>query len=137
MVYWRRRIKKRAAYLCLCPNCAEVTHMMKMEIALDEERILRDGVYDLKKIWNKIDEKFLSACTRERLPDGSVMYSGEPNKDYYTAIMLAAAVLKKQSWFARYCTKWIWYDNDDNEGLPFQEIDILSRQRLKNSLFAS
>lgn len=111
--------------------------MMKMEIALDEERILRDGVYDLKKIWNKIDEKFLSACTRERLPDGSVIYSGEPNKDYYTAIMLAAAVLKKQSWFARYCTKWIWYDNDDNEGLPFQEIDILSRQRLKNSLFAS
>ncbi len=111
--------------------------MMKMEIALDEERILRDGVYDLKKIWNKIDEKFLSACTRERLPDGSVMYSGDPNKDYYTAIMLAVMYLEDRKWFAEYCGKWIWYDNEDDETLPYHIIDVLSRQRTDNRLFAS
>ena len=111
--------------------------MMKMLIALDEERVKSDGIYDLADMWRLIDERFKKACTKEVQSDGSVLYSGDPNKDYFTEINIAAMSFKRQPWFARYCTKWIWYDNDDNEELPFQDIDVLTRQRKSNPLFAA
>ncbi len=111
--------------------------MMKMLIALDEERVKSDGIYDLADMWRLIDERFKKACTKEVQSDGSVLYSGDPNKDYYTCISLGYIKLKNCSWFANYCVKWIWYDNDDNEELPFQDIDVLTRQRKSNPLFAA
>ena len=108
---------------------------MKMLIKLDEDRILRDREYDLIDIWHLIDKQFANECRKEIMHDGSVLYSGILNMDYYTRINLACIALKRYSWFARYCIKWIWYDNDDNEELPFQEIDILARQRKINPLF--
>ena len=112
----------------LCP-------MMKMLIQLDEERVLSDEKYALEDMWRIIDKQFAGECDKEVLPDGSVLYSGNPNKDYFTRINLAAMYLKNRKWFAEYCKRWIWYDNDDNEELPFQDIDVLSRQREKNPLF--
>lgn len=68
--------------------------------------------------------------------DGSVLYSGDSNKDYYTRINLAYWNLRHRNWFAKYCTKWVWYDNDDNEELPFQDYDVLAEERKDNTLFA-
>lgn len=110
--------------------------MMKMLISLDEERVLRDGKYPLANMWQKIDAQFEKCCKKEKQPDGSVVYAGEMQKDYYTQINLAAIYLKRQKWFAEYCNKWIWYDNEDDETLPYQEIDVLARQRRQNALFA-
>lgn len=109
--------------------------MMKMLIKLDEERVLRDGKYDLADMWRLIDEKFVGDCVKEVQADGAVLYSGNPMRDYYTRINLACLNLKQCHWFAQYCTKWIWYDNDDNEELPFQDIDVLARQRKNNPIF--
>ncbi len=111
--------------------------MMKMLIALDEERVKSDGIYDLADMWRVIDEKFKKACTKEVQSDGSVLYSGDPNKDYYTCIMLAYVILSERKWFAQYCSKWIWYDNDDDEELPFQDINVLLKERNRNPLFAA
>ena len=110
--------------------------MMKMLIKLDEDRIKTDGKYNRADLWRVIDGQFNNGCIKEVQPDGAVLYSGDPTKDYYTRINLAAIVLKKTHWFGKYCTKWIWYDNDDNEELPFQDIDVLERQRKNNPLFA-
>ncbi len=109
--------------------------MMKMEIKLDEDRVKRDGRFDIAELWQAIDKEFANACTKEVQPDGSVMYVGIPNKDYYSDINVAATVYKNTEWFAQYCVKWIWYDNDDDESLPFQDIDVLASQRAKNPLF--
>lgn len=57
---------------------------MKMLIQLDTERILEDGKYSLADIWQSIDGKFSPECIKEEQPDGSVLYSGNPNRDYYT-----------------------------------------------------
>lgn len=110
--------------------------MMKMLIQLDEERILREGKYDLNDMWRVIDKMFENGCTKSVQPNGEVLYSGDPMKDYYTRINLAYLNLKHRPWFAKYCTKWIWYDNDDNEELPFQDIDVLTEERKDNALFA-
>lgn len=110
--------------------------MMKMLIQLDEERVKKDGKYKLEDMWRVIDAKFDKyGCEKERQEDGSMLYKGNPEKDYFTCMMLAAMQLKHQKWFGRYCTKWIWYDNDDDEDLPFQDIDVLARERQKNPLF--
>ncbi len=104
--------------------------MMKMEIKLDEERIKRDGEYDVAELWTRIDKEFENACRKEVQPDGSVMYVGIPDKDYYTDINVAAMVFKQSRWFAQYCVKWIWYDNeyDNDDSSPFDEIDVLDNQ---------
>ena len=110
--------------------------MMKMLIQLDEEKVLSDEKYALEDMWRIIDKQFAGECDKEVQPDGSVLYSGNPNKDYYTKIMLAYMSLSDKKWFAEYCIKWIWYDNDDNEELPFQNIDVLGKERKRNPLFA-
>lgn len=111
--------------------------MMKMLIQLDEERVVSDKKYKLADMWRAIDAKFEKYnCTKERQADGSVLYSCTPNSDYYTGFNLAAMFLKRQKWFATYCIRWIWYDNEDDETLPLQNIDVLARQRQTNALFA-
>lgn len=109
--------------------------MMKMLIKLDELKVKTDGEYDLADMWRIIDAKFEKACTKEVQSDGSRMYAGIASQDYYTKINVATMVLKKQPWFAKYCTKWVWYDNDSDESLPFQNIDVLSQCRGNNPLF--
>ena len=69
-------------------------------------------------------------------PDGAALYSGDPNSDYFTCISLAYIRLSEQEWFAKYCSKWIWYDNDDDEDLPLSDEDILAKERKRNPLFA-
>lgn len=107
-----------------------------MLIKLDEERVKKDGKYDLAELWKDIDALFESGCTKQVQPDGSVMYLGDTAKDYFTCICLAYHNLKNNPRFASYCSKWIWYDNDDNESLPFQNINILEKQQKNNPLFA-
>ena len=111
--------------------------MMKMLIQLDEERVIKDGKYKLEDMWRVIDAKFDKYdCVKEIQPDGSVLYTGNPKKDYYTCITLAYLTLKGQKWFAKYCKQWMWYDNDDDEDLPYQDINVLARERQDNPLFA-
>ncbi len=110
--------------------------MMKMLIQIDEEKVLTDRKYNLEKMWNAIDKMFSRDCIKEKQLDGSILYSGHPQRDYYTRINLAVMSLQQQRWFAKYCIQWIWYDNDDDETLPFQNIDVLSRLRKECPLFA-
>lgn len=112
--------------------------MMKMLIKLDEDRVKSDGKYDLADMWRAIDEKFDKYhCVRGGQPGGGVLYSGNPDSDYYTCMGLSYLSLRKQEWFARYCSEWILYDNDDDEDLPLQDIDLLTKERGKNPLFAA
>lgn len=105
--------------------------MQKMLIQLDEERIKREGKYSLEKMWAVIDEAFSHGqCIKEVQPDGAVMYSGNPNRDNYLSDFgVAYVILMDKKWFAELAVKWIWYDNDDDENLPFVDSDCLIRAR--------
>lgn len=112
--------------------------MMKMLIGIDEERVRKDGLYDLDDMWRLIGMRFLEhGCTAERQEDGSVMYSGTKTNDYYAAINFAIDFLEVQPWFAQYCTKWIWYDNHnrDERVMPYFDEDVLEQERADNILF--
>lgn len=112
--------------------------MMKMLIQLDEERIKADGKYSSKKMWDFIDEVFEDKkCIKEVQPDGSVMYSGNPNSNSLLAdFCYAHWTFVKWNLFAKYCSKWIWYDNEFDEDSPFDEDDVLAKERIRTPLFA-
>ncbi len=101
--------------------------MMNVLIRLDEERIKADRKYSLIKMWAAIDKLYERGCNKEPQEDGSVLYVGDEKKDYFSAIGIAYIRLHESSWFLPYCLQWVLYDNDDDEELPFQEIDILKR----------
>lgn len=100
--------------------------MQKMEIKLDEERIRADGK-DINKMWADIDKAFEEGqCIKEVQKDGSVVYYGNPNRtNYLSDFGVAFVQLSYKKWFAYYALKCMWYDNDDDETLPFQEMNSL------------
>ena len=100
--------------------------MMQMLIKLDEERVKADGKYDLADMWRKIDERFEAGCVKEVLQDGSAMYTGDDDKDYFTDMAAAYILFSESEWFTKYFTKWMWYSNDDDEDLPMSEINVLT-----------
>ena len=102
-----------------------------MLIQLDEERVVKDGKYKLEDMWRVIDAKFDKYdCVKEIQPDGSILYTGNPEKDYYTCMALANITLKKQKWFGKYCKKWIMLDNEDDECCLFRiSIYLLVKDR--------
>lgn len=107
--------------------------MQKMLIQLDVEKIERQDKYDIKDMWQVIDEIFdKQKCVKEVNDDGSVMYSGNPNSDNHLADFgVAYITLKSSPWFLEYAAKWIWYDNDEDENGPFEESDTLFRVKKK------
>ena len=109
--------------------------MLKMLIKIDEDRLVKDDRYDLKNYWEVIDRKFKDNCTKEVLPDGSVLYGGIRGANYFPEIGAAYITLSEAEWFANYVTKWIWYDNDGMEDKPLYPIDIIARERKDNPLF--
>ena len=77
----------------------------------------------------------IKACTKEVQPDGAALYSGDPNSDYFTCIGLAYLLLRKQQWFAKYCSEWIMLSNEDDEDLPLADENLLDKERKENPLF--
>ena len=111
--------------------------MMKMLIKLDEDKIRADGKYDVAAVWNWIDKQFARYnCIKESKGEGKVLYSGNPISDYFTCMGLSYLSLRKQQWFAQYCSEWVLYSNEDDEDLPLSDEDLLAKERMKNPLFS-
>ncbi|MDE7215219.1 MAG: hypothetical protein K2O08_00275 [Clostridia bacterium] len=102
--------------------------MQKMLIQLDVEKIERDDKYDINRMWKLIDEVFIKhKCDKEKKIDGSIMYLGKPENDSNFGIFSSAyLILRQKRWFFENVKVWHWYDNDDDETLPYQDMDCLA-----------
>ncbi len=112
--------------------------MMKMEIKLDEARMIRENCSP-EKAWAVIDalmKKTKGNLSKEILSDGGVMYSSVPE---YTNTLcyfgIAYTELSEKEWFAKYVTKWLLYDNNSDESQPFSIEDIIAEEKIDNPLF--
>ena len=110
--------------------------MKMMLIGLDEARMIKDGC-DVANFWEQIDALFLKQkWTKEPQTDGNVLYVGNPESDNLLAeLFIACKSLSQSEAFAKYVTKWLEYDNDDDESLPFAEDDFLASERSYNPIF--
>ena len=90
--------------------------MFKMQIQMDEEKILREDVINLQKVYAVLDRIFAEkGLLKEGIAeDGTITYCGsESNKDFGRFTSVAINLRTVNTWFAPNCKKWLWGDNED------------------------
>ena len=102
------------------------------EIALDEERILADGIYDLDAIYACMDEAFaVNDCILYKIDGKKRIYTrNEDNKDLEN-LWLAVAMFEYTYWFEKYACHYMFYPNDEAEEDWLEECGILLRRSFR------
>ena len=98
--------------------CFEVKEilMLKLEIKLDENKILADQKYKVESIYQALEQAFAKyRLNKTQEPDGTLCFFGNGNPKDYGAFGCIITSLKEKAWFMDYVTKWIWYNSDDGE----------------------
>ena len=109
--------------------------MMKMQIAIDEQRAIVDGV-NPQDVYNIIDKIFFKVqATKEVLPDGTLEYTNNQNapEEEVNDMGIAFYNLRHNDMFAKYCNKWLWLEED--EPLKFETSNVLLHEQKENKLF--
>ena len=86
--------------------------MLKVEIALDQAKILKDGKYDYSSIINTVSRAFLDHGLVKKNDN---VYTGTGSPNDYAYFWSVIWTLAKKEWFMPYCTKWLWYNSDDGK----------------------
>ena len=110
--------------------------MFAMKIQMDEEKILREDVINLKKVYAALDKIFAkhNLVKGETEPDGTLTYLGtESNKDFGNFCSVASNLKRVNTWFAPNCKKWLW---GDDETIPnvWDWEDVLEQMRERGQL---
>lgn len=88
--------------------------MLKLEIKLDDQKIVLDNKYDIVSIYHSLKLAFDKCQLRcEQKPDGTMTVFGCGNPKDYGAFGGIITSLKEKPWFMDYVTKWLWYNSDD------------------------
>ena len=105
--------------------------MIKMLISLDEEKILKDGIYDIDDMWNLIDERFAEQkCVKEIQADDSVVYTGNPQRwDNFSAFGILCKFLNNAKWFVDNCKTFRLCEEFENTKYSIS-VDCLVRQSM-------
>ena len=87
-------------------------HTLKMVIEFDEEKIEKEGKYDLQRMYAHLAERFTENGLM--VVKNGIYVDGGNEKDlmYFMAI---ATSLPGIEWFKRYIKKWDWYEDDWEE----------------------
>ena len=104
--------------------------MFKMEIALNEEKILRDGIYSPADISSRIDKLFQHYHIEKQ---GDGLYVGGDWADHGVTIMY----LNDKAWFMPYVEKWLWYKSKGTTISDGFVVEDLAAHYKKKGLIAS
>lgn len=74
---------------------------------LDEEKILRENEYDLKTIYNKIEEIATQKAKLTKIAKNHYEFRGEANAPAYLGILVFNFLLECE-WFTKNVKKWEW-----------------------------
>lgn len=97
--------------------------MLKTEIVLDEEKIIREGKSDINDIWQKIDNLFTESGLI-KLDKG--VYRDAGNDGDWAMFGHINIQLFETPWFHDNVKRWLWYnsDNSDDEN-DFEVEDVI------------
>ena len=88
--------------------------MLKLEIKLDDDKIIADSKYKLDGIYQTLEKAFIEADLQEKKEaNGTLMVYGTGKPADFGSFGWIITSLKKKEWFMKYVTKWIWYNSDD------------------------
>lgn len=90
--------------------------MLKLEIKMDEEKILAEQKYRVESIYQALEQAFSQyKLNQTKDADGTMCFTGNGNPKDYGAFGSIITSLREKTWFMDYVTKWIWYNSDDGE----------------------
>lgn len=90
--------------------------MLKLEIRMDEEKILAEKRYRLESIYEALEQAFSKyGLNKTQDTDGTMWFTGNGNPKDYGAFGSIITSLREKTWFMDYVTRWVWYNSDDGE----------------------
>lgn len=110
--------------------------MLKLEIKLDDPKILADGRYQIESIYEILEQVFADCGLRQvKNSDGTMVIYGGGDPQDYGAFGGIITSLKEKPWFINYVMKWIWYNSDDCDSEDdFAVEDVLSHYTNRSSV---
>ena len=87
--------------------------MIKMQIIMDDEKILREKKYSLTKIQSTLDDYFINQLKISKGQDGFYMGSGA--KGDFGNFGLAMWTLGKKAWFMENVKTWLYFNSEDSD----------------------
>jgi virulence-associated protein VapD len=87
--------------------------MIKMQILMDEKKILREKKYDINKIYAFLDEVFVSKCGLKKGTEGFYFETG--TNDDLALFAKAIRILERQEWFLQNVDTWLLFDSTDRD----------------------
>lgn len=110
--------------------------MLKLEIKLDDEKILKESVYQLDGVYQTIENVFeKSRLPGEKGEDGTMVFYGTGNIRDFASFGKIITWLKKKEWFINNVTKWVWYNSDNGrDDEDFSVEDVLYHYTKKASI---
>jgi virulence-associated protein VapD len=87
--------------------------MIKMQILMDERKILREKKYDLDKIYAFLDEVFVVKCGLKKGFGGFYLETGA--NDDLALFARAIRILERQEWFLQNVDTWLLFDSTDRD----------------------
>lgn len=103
--------------------------LLGAKIVLDEEKILRENIYDLEKMYDIIDG-LARDCGLIKIDRHTYHCKGN-EKDLACLGIFIHDYLKNTEWFLRNVKEWIWIS--EREG----DLDIIKRERSKGNNIGS
>ena len=112
--------------------------MFAMKIQMNEEKILRENVINLKKVYQAIDEIFAEAGLKKGITEegGILTYWGnDDNKDFgRCGIAYNSLAGPNKGWFVPNCSKWLLGSNDETSDGSWEWDDVLAGMKRRGEL---
>ncbi len=109
--------------------------MVIMKIKMNEEKILEENIYNLKKVYECIDNVFAEFGITKEAPDedGTLNYVGYNDEKDFGNMSSCCRSLEdiNGKWFLPNCSTWLWGDDEAHEGTVEYE-DVLEQIRQNN-----
>jgi hypothetical protein len=108
--------------------------MIKMQVLMGKNKILREKKYDLGKMLSFIDEVFLSKCGLKKGADGFYFETG--TCDDLALFAKAIRILERQDWFLQNVDTWLLFDStdrDDPNDFVIEDAKLYYRAKYKVS----
>ena len=105
------------------------------EIAMDEERILADGIYDLEAIYACMDEAFtINDCILAKIDGKKRIYTRNKDNKDLEKLWLAVGMFDETYWFEKYACHYMFYPMDEAEEDWLEECGILLRRSIRDKV---
>ena len=104
----------------------------KVEIEIDEEKVIADHKYSLEKMYSAIRNIFIKDGLREIQNGKTLTFIGDNTDEHCVATNWNAVALYKKQWCKPYVKTLRWYDNTDNEEY-FEDIKETIDQKYKGA----